>query len=191
MEIYFINLAHRTDRLVEIQSELAKYGLVGTRIDAVKPEISSDRLLNAYAGCCMSHIKALESSTGDCMILEDDFEFVCDPSSISNTFTDWDVLMLAANVLESSPGPPGFRRCTKAYTTAGYIVRKEYVKTLIDNFREGLDVFIQNGGSMDYALDVWWFKLQNKDRWYVVDPKIGKQRASFSDIQNGFRDYGV
>ena len=48
-----------------------------------------------------------------------------------------------------------------------------------------------NDTSDGSALDVEWARLQCKDRWLLAAPKLGLQRASFSDIQKKRVDYGV
>ena len=75
--IFYINLAHRTDRREQMETMLHDYGFSDekiVRIDAnYKPE-------NGAHGCILSHICALQAFLADprfqtCLVLEDDFCF--------------------------------------------------------------------------------------------------------------------
>ena len=69
----FINLAHRTDRLEHVKSELQKMNIVGERVNAVK-------MNDGAVGCTMSHIKCLETAKernwDHVFICEDDILFL-------------------------------------------------------------------------------------------------------------------
>src|SRR5690242_19024849 len=84
MQIYYINMARRTDRRAFMEAQLAKLGLEATRIEAVTPETflasavtaSRGRLTPVALSCSLSHVKAAEAllASGDpcALILEDD-----------------------------------------------------------------------------------------------------------------------
>jgi hypothetical protein len=40
-------------------------------------------------------------------------------------------------------------------------------------------------------VDQYWKRLQPQSNWYIFEPKLGKQRASFSDIEDTAVDYDV
>lgn len=69
---FFINLESRPDRLEEVQGELAKMGIVGERVNAVKAKIGG-------IGCTLSHIRCLEEAKKRgydwVFICEDDIKF--------------------------------------------------------------------------------------------------------------------
>lgn len=180
MDVHYINLTRRPDRKEQMERELHTWGLIAQRYEAIdmptKPEL----------GCTLSHIGALSQSTADyCLIFEDDFEFVQDPHPmlkyLATEFHDWDVVMLSSNIREAEPFNDRLIRVRYAWTASGYLIKKAYIPTLIACFKS----------STTEPLDVLWRSLQQRDRWYACVPKIGKQRASFSDIQGQFVDYGV
>jgi hypothetical protein len=40
-----------------------------------------------------------------------------------------------------------------------------------------------------FAIDQAWKALQRRDRWYIFSPAFGRQRPSFSDIEQRDVDY--
>ena len=203
--VFFINLAHRTDRRALIEAEFTAHGIrKSTRIDAVfVPACGA-------LGCSLSHIKALETalcaSEDDAVtlrdyivVLEDDFVFKTDPSETNvvlqrlvNIDFDWDVILLAANVGKSVPvaGNRPVVKCLCALTTAGYIVKRHYIPTLLENFKEGARLLNVSRNKAAHAIDVHWLSLQKNHDWYVADPLIGGQRPGYSDIEQCHCDYG-
>lgn len=192
--VYFINLKHRNDRLDNILYQLNKVNISYdkiTRIDAIYNKFFG------ILGCGKSHIKALETfinrGKGDyCLIFEDDFEFISniDINNIIESFFDsigdnFDVLMLASNVLQDEETNfPFIRRIIDAQTLSGYCVNRKYAETLLENFKTGVYMLETLGYSEhDYCVDIHVKKLQRKDRWFYITPKIGKQMESFSDIE--------
>jgi hypothetical protein len=180
MDILYINLDRRPDRRREFEGEMKRWNFTAQRIQAI------DMAIHPELGCTLSHIKALSRSTSDiCVIFEDDFEFVQDPHPmfryLTEEFTDWDVVMLSSNIREYEPFNDRLVRAKYSWTSAGYLIKKSYIPTLIACFRT----------STSEPLDVKWRRLQQHDRWYACIPKIGIQRGSFSDIQRKFVDYKV
>jgi len=204
--IYYINLDHRTDRNEECLAEFQKMGISSekiVRIPAIRKEGQGD------LGCSLSHIKALEtflaSPHQNCIVLEDDFTFIEDISTVDTVLTqfftkgvEYDVCLLSANteaVVEDHPEHPFLKKVIKAYTASGYMLSRQFANILLDNFKEGaalLDHYYKENdisGRFTCMLDVYWRKLQPSSRWYIFCPKFGKQRPSWSDIQNHFEDY--
>ena len=157
-------------------------------------------------GCSLSHIKALEtfleSTHSECCILEDDFTFVLGQWQVASLFktlltVPYDVCLLAANVLRSEATEHTFlRKVQDAQTTAGYCVSKSYARTLLANFKEGaakLKEGFETGGKKEprFCLDIFWKSLQPSAKWYVLNPKMGIQRDSYSDIEERSVRYGV
>lgn len=198
--VMYINLAHRSDRRALIEAELRAHDLREyTRIDAVSlPALGA-------LGCSLSHIKALETAlthtTCDAiMVLEDDFVFNTEPSCTAhalkrlvNTDLDWDVILLAANVGKSAAVTGDSRplvKCLGALTTAGYIVRRHYIPTLLENFKEGARLLSASRDKTAHSIDVHWLSLQQRHDWYIAEPRVGKQRPGYSDIEQRHCDYG-
>ena len=78
----------------------------------------------------------------------------------------------------------------RTQTTSGYIVNQRYYDKLIANFEEGLRLLKQTDNKEKYAIDQYWKLIQPDDKWFVYK-RIGKQRESFSDIQNANVNYNV
>jgi hypothetical protein len=76
-----------------------------------------------------------------------------------------------------------------AMSTAGYMVNRHYVPTLLANFREGAAALAKSGG-VEPAIDVHWTELQQIHDWYVYEPRIGHQLPGFSDVERRFCNYG-
>ena len=193
----YINLEHRKDRLAHVQQELANIGVPngGTRFNAVKTA-------NGAIGCTISHIKCLEQAKAQNLpqvfICEDDICFK-DPelllqnaAQFNAVFGDaYDVLLIGGNNLPPYKQFGNFcAQISNCQTTTGYIVKQHYYDTLIDNFREGLKKLIENPkNKREFAIDIYWKRLQTSDRWYIVLPLTVHQLEGYSDIEERDTDY--
>jgi glycosyl transferase family 25 len=187
-KVIYINLEHRTDRKSQIESELQKYFPVEKiqRFNAIQHH-------HGGIGCTMSHIAvlemAIENNWKNCLIIEDDAVWSNFPTSysileklVNNSF---DVITLG---IAHARYTPEFKLLSGQTTTA-YLIQQKYYKTLLDNFKEGLEQFLKTGNYGIYALDQYWKKLQGKDNWYCVIPSLMVQKPSFSDIERKHTDY--
>ena len=194
--IFYINLTHRVERKAEVEQELHALGLVDgvSRFNAIS-------MKDGRIGCTMSHLKCLQEAKKNnlphVMIVEDDIHFL-DPSLFiaqCNDFlqsgVEWDVILLAGNNL-----PPYTRvrdsavKVTQCQTTTGYIVKNAYYDTLIANIREGLAQLLKHPERhFQYAIDKFWFHLQQRDKWYLITPLSVTQRAGDSDIEQKHTDF--
>jgi GR25 family glycosyltransferase involved in LPS biosynthesis len=202
--IYYINLAHRTDRDQSIKGQLLNHAHIDAdkihRIDAIhEPQLGA-------LGCSLSHIKAVEEflktpdSVRTCLILEDDFVFnmpIEDVNKLLNEFwkvmgDDYDVLMLGCNIRSVSKTEyPFFYKINGAQTLSGYCFNKKYASILLENFKEGNRLLESAGKAVhEYCVDQYITSLQERHRWYVIYPIIGRQGPSYSDIEGKFVDYG-
>jgi GR25 family glycosyltransferase involved in LPS biosynthesis len=204
-KVYYINLDHRKDRLLEIEKVLD---------DLEIPIQKRERISAIYdeqfgiVGCCKSHIQVLEkfieSGYENCMVLEDDFQYSKKDTffiNISNVFKhgiDFDIIQLAYNDTHQIPqntNYPFLRKFTKAGTTSAFIIHKNFAPQLLQNFKESLKLLsdyisIHNTKYHDYCLDVYWNNLP-KTKWFMIYPKLGHQRTSYSDIEKRITNYGV
>lgn len=193
---FYINLAERQDRLAHVKQQLPLIGIKGERLDAI-------RMPHGHIGCTMSHIKclelAIERNCDYALVCEDDITFT-DPAkllAILTSFlasgTDWDVLLLGGNNMTSRReviGGTTYSKVTNCQTTTGYIVRKAYIQILLDNFRAGLAGLLANPVSRRaHAIDMYWKRLQVKDRWYILQPQTVCQMAGYSDIEKRMVNY--
>lgn len=193
---YYINLDHRPDRNEWMVNQFKRFNISNyERISGIKEKFG-------HIGCSKSHIvaikKFIDSDEDTCIILEDDFKFIVPKQTYAellnklySSSTEWNIVLLAANVIQG-PGYNDFlRTCLNAQTTAGYMVNKTFANNLLHNYEEGLQLLIDTKNKK-YCIDQHWKKLQHpKNKWYIFSPKCGKQMAGFSDIENKKVDYNT
>lgn len=186
----FINLEHRTDRLKHSKREFQKLGIQSERVNAVRTKTGA-------IGCTLSHIRCLEMAKKRdyeyVFICEDDICFTnpellkanMDLFSRNNAF-HWDVLIIGGNNV-----PPYdiitdyYARIYNCQTTTGYIVKKHYYDTLLENFKESAQNLMREPeNKKEYALDMYWKRLQLTGVWFMITPPTVIQAESYSDIEN-------
>jgi len=191
---FYINLETRPDRKVHVEEQLKIIGVQAERFNAIK-------LPNGALGCSMSHLKCLEIAKENnwehLLIVEDDIQFLNPEVFINqlnkflNLHAEWDVILIAGNNL-----PPyeiiddTCVKVSQCQTTTGYIVKNHYYNTLIDNIRSGITNLIKEPSQhFLYAIDKYWFNLQQKDMWYLITPLTVTQREGYSDIEKRPTNY--
>jgi len=191
---FYINLDSRPDRKQYMEDHLKTVGICAERFKAVK-------LTNGALGCSISHLKLLERAKKHnwehILIMEDDIKFL-NPIIFTQQLTrflqlhkEFDVLLIAGN-----NAPPFTNiddtcvKVTRCQTTTGYLVRNHYFDTLIQNIREGIQNLMKTPDKHDlYAIDKYWFRLQERDRWYLIIPLTVTQREDYSDIEKRITNY--
>ena len=191
---FYINLETRPDRKKHVEKQLNNIGISAQRFNAIK-------LPNGALGCSMSHLKCLEiakqNNWDSVLIIEDDIQFL-DPtlfiSQLNKFFSlhqNWDVVLIAGNNV-----PPYETiddtciRVSRCQTTTGYIVKKHYYNILIDNIRSSINHLIKDPtNAFLYAIDKYWFALQQKHNWYLIVPLTVTQREDYSDIEKKHTNY--
>ena len=188
---YYINLEHRKDRKEETIIELKNFGINNpTRFNAIKDK------KNGHVGCSKSHLAILKEARSKnypyVMVVEDDVEFMNPDetnrklNNIINSDLKWDVILLSCGyhsdlnkkVNKDSVKVDGCTTCT------GYIVKREYYDTLINQWEEGLKMLIKTGKGQ-YVCDQYWGILQKKDNFILINPVKVYQRLSYSDLVGG------
>ena len=195
--VLYINLDHRIDRKEQLEYEFDKMDITNYhRINAIKNE-------KGYVGCSQSHIACLiyakKMGYPQVIIFEDDFQFLISRHEFRELLdhlstVDYNVMMLSYNSPSdyiTEIGDPLLLRIRDAQTASGYIVSQKYYDTLITNFKEGLEKLLETDDFESYAVDMYWKQLQEKDIWFCYHKRVGKQRESYSDIQNENVDYGL
>jgi hypothetical protein len=203
--IYYINIAERTDRNKEFLNEMKKYDVPDSKIVRIDAVYEKER---GALGCTKSHIKTLEqfikSGYKNCIIFEDDFEFAVPKNNVTTNIQNffnlnipYDVVMLSANDNKITPSKyAGLNKAMDVQTASGYMVSSDFSKTLITNLIEGSKLlekgYTERGEAIhEYWNDQYWKKLQPNSKWYIFDPKLGKQRESYSDIEQRSVNYNV
>jgi glycosyl transferase family 25 len=191
---FYINLKSRPDRKKHVEEQLKIINITAERFNAIK-------LPNGALGCSMSHLKCIEIARDNnwehVLIIEDDIKFlnpllfIKQINKFFNLHSDWDVVLIAGNNL-----PPheiiddSCVKVAQCQTTTGYIVKKHYYNTLIENIREGITNLIKEPKlHFLHAIDKNWFKLQQKDNWYLIIPLTVTQREDYSDIEKRATNY--
>jgi GR25 family glycosyltransferase involved in LPS biosynthesis len=192
---FFINLEKRTDRLEHVTKQLASIGLVGERFNAVKTAVGA-------IGCTLSHIRCLELAKQreyeQVFICEDDITFL-DPDTFksslelfaNNRELEWDVLIIGGNIVPPYESISDYCvRVGECQTTTGYVVKRHYYDVLIDNFRDSVKNLVRYpDNKKEYALDIYWKRLQKSGRWYMIFPLTVVQYDTYSDIEERYTDY--
>ena len=191
---FYINLDKRADRKQHVEEQLNQLKIPFNRFKAVE-------LNNGSIGCSLSHLailnKAKEEGLPHVLIVEDDIKFlnpslfVTQINRFFSTVPNFDVLLVAGNNM------PPFQKINEAcvkvekcQTTTGYLVNKHYYDTLISNIREGIQNLVRYPDlHVKYAIDKYWFILQQRDKWYLITPLTVIQRADYSDIEKRQTNY--
>ena len=193
---YYINLDARADRKHHVEQQLQSIGIQNAvRWKAVQ-------MANGALGCSISHLTLLEmakeKNLPHILIVEDDILFTRPAQFVHqcNQFlrehgSAFDVVLIAGNNI------PPYEKvddcCVKVahcQTTTGYLVKQHYYDTLIHNYRTGIRKLIEapHHHAM-YAIDKYWFRLQEADRWYLIVPLTVTQKEDYSDIEKRFTNY--
>jgi len=192
--IYYIHLLSRIDREKHMKEQFHLLGWEGEQVKAVEMQ-------DGRVGCTLSHIKclnmAIEKNLDYIVILEDDIHFLNPPEFLKNlekcwnTLTNWDVILIGGNNINTYTKIN--ESCVKiknTQTTIGYIVKNHYFSTLLENIKKGLYLLVKNPHlAIYYAIDKYWFHLQEKDNWYLITPLSVTQLAGYSDIEKKETNY--
>jgi glycosyl transferase family 25 len=194
--VYYINLDRRTDRRAEMEAELQKLGLPGTRFSAIEHRMGA-------LGCSRSHLAILKEarakSLESVLILEDDFELLVSPSvfwdhmnKFFETILSYDVLMINYNMtLPESNSNSFLWKVQGAQTTSAYLVHCSFYDTLINHWEVAAKRLEETHGEIRYVCDRSWKVLQAaSNEWYAFKTRMGQQRASYSDIEQKRTNYG-
>jgi GR25 family glycosyltransferase involved in LPS biosynthesis len=195
--VIYINLEHRIDRKEHVEEQLLSIGIkVPTRFNAIK-------LQNGALGCSMSHLKCLQTAKDNkwpqVLICEDDIHFLNPILFLTqlksflrlNKQNNWDVLLLAGNnMLPYEKNGMNSIKVHHCLTTTGYIVQEHYYDTLIQNYKEGIQKLMREPDNKKmYAIDKYWIKLQETDKWFLITPLSVVQMEDYSDIEGKKTDF--
>ena len=188
-KVVYINLEHRRDRRQQIEKELSLYFPQDkiVRFNAIHDN------KNGNIGCSKSHIAvvemAIENNWSNLLIVEDDAIWnqinIGYPVLTNLLKNPYDVICI---------GSIGYAKANYrviiAQTTTAYLVSNHYYKTLLQNYKEGLEKLLkQETYYGPYCLDQHWKLLQEKDLWFRVHPTLMCQSVGYSDIAQEIVDY--
>ena len=179
IQAYIINLEDRLDRKLHIVDEMTKLPQVSYEIvSAIRDESKT---------CFLSHLKCIQRAKDNnlpyVLVLEDDAIFsedcieIFDRALTEIQTKQWDMLYLGANLNSTAHSiTPSLLKLSGAYTTHAYMVHERFYDTILNL-------------KLDFEIDVCYSKLMNENNVYMCDPIIAFQLPSYSDLQDGFRDY--
>eukprot|EP00873_Tetraselmis_striata_P026979 jgi/Tetstr1/447243/TSEL_034680.t1 len=200
MKVYYINLDSRTDRDVRLTQELKR-----VRLDWSAQRVEAVYNKNGAIGCGESHVKALDAFVDDesnadeyAVIMEDDFMFTGTREYVQNAVIeslafDPNIVCFGYRLLDHASYTwvsDHILELNRVFTTSCYMVKRSFVPALklcfqgaCDGMRRGLPVHKS-------AIDVKWIDLQGPGKgFYGIYPKLGRQMASYSDIEKRYCDY--
>lgn len=203
--VYYINLDHRTDRKEQCEGEMNKLGVPPSKLVRI-PGIYNKEF--GILGCGLSHKKALEtfmaSEHKNCLIFEDDFLFTLDMNyvryllkSIFERNISYDLVMLAGNLYKTEKTEwPFLRKVLDGQTASGFLITREFAPKLLQCLEESTKLLkdwhdTTGEKKHEYCNDIYWKKLQPISKWFVLYPKTGLQRESYSDNEYKITNYGV
>ena len=215
--ILYINLDYRQDRREHTEKEFQKISQhihpdaePTGKMNIIR--MSATATKNGAVGCSLSHIRCLEHAKKNgwpyVFICEDDITFMNPvmfleklaefetmflekPAEFDTSKVAWDVLVIAGNTAPPFGDSTSF--CIRTFnvqSTTGYIVQQGYYDVLLANYREGVrKLMAEPENKREYAIDMYWKRLQTSGRWYTLIPLSVYQYASYSDVENREVDY--
>ena len=179
LSAYIINLKHRTDRLAHISNEIKKLPLLNYTI--------IEGIIDNTNTCFQSHKKCIQTAKENnldyILILEDDAIFIDDCINILiNSFIqlnhlNWDMFYLGANLNDIAYTiSPNLIKLTGAFAAHAYIVHNNFYDKILQT-------------THDKEMDVHYSNFMKQYNIYMCNPMIAFQKPSYSDLQNGYRDY--
>jgi GR25 family glycosyltransferase involved in LPS biosynthesis len=202
-KVFYINLESRTDRRAEIEEELKtqfKYGCAERFVGITAAACGLQGKLSGAYGCVMSHInlfrKMILNNWDTMMVLEDDAKLITSREEMDKyieAFLDdeqSDILCIGNSCGNNKDYNEVFNRCFNTQTTSCYVLKKKFVKTLLDCYftdpSEAMTLKEDCGNIKERVgiLDTAWFPLQQSH--FFMMPKVRQviQRESYSDIVN-------
>jgi glycosyl transferase family 25 len=192
--VYYINLEKRTDKNEDIKKVLEPICNEYTRFNAIEKE-------KGYVGCSLSHLAvlniAIDKNLDYIVICEDDFQIMNNKyllkhiNLIKDNF-DWDVIVLCSyNSNYINTKYDNIKNVLSSQTTTAYIVNNKYYKTLQDNFKEGIKNLLITDRKAQFAIDIYWKRLQDVHKWFGIFPSYCFQKSGYSDIEKRNVKYGI
>ena len=204
---YYINLDHRTDRRQQVEAEFKRLGIDSAiRFPAI---YHTDGL----TGCQISHIMAIDDDplkVDATWICEDDIQILVDRVTLDLHIkefmeSDADILCLGGASRRHEDYSTNLLRSFDLQTTSSYIVKNKFKDALLilwnttlncrlykteNPYKDYFNLLNVNKGD-PLALDMSWKILQQSHIFVIPKTKCIVQRASYSDIEKQFVNYGT
>ena len=195
---YYINLINRKDRNKHFINNIKKYDFFKdlNRFDAINDDN------NGSIGVVKSHINVLElciqKDEDYFLIVEDDLKII-DEKNLNNFFNEFNKIKNNKNWDLITITPCGttiydeyinnFFRIKDTITTTGYIIKKDKIPILINNFNESLNLLMETKDIEKYILDKHWFQIQDKLKFFYFKDIFASQLVGYSDVKKCNIDY--
>jgi glycosyl transferase, family 25 len=201
MNGYYINLDYRTDRKIHFDKNVKSNSFFKNinRFSAIKES-------NGYIGCSKSHIEVLEKcldKDGEYfMICEDDLQ-INNNESLENFITNfnkiknvdkWDLITLTPyycqphHEQDNTMLQCNFIRLITSQTTTAYIIKKTFIKILLDNIKYSMNK-LSNGEDNKFVIDQYWKNLFPSHNIYVFKNIFASQLSGYSDNLKEYANY--
>jgi glycosyl transferase family 25 len=185
--IIYINLDHRIDRKASIERQLSIFSPGKcSRFPGIYQPVSG------FIGCAQSHIRvleiAIENNYRNVLIVEDDMlwnnieDNYCVFQYLATT-KKYDVIVLGGS---NATYDKDTLNVTQVEAPVAYLVNNHYFKTLLENYKKGLEIITTFHYPQAFCLDQYWKSLQPTGNWFIVRPCLSYQGNDFSDIENTF-----
>lgn len=184
-QIFLINLAKRTDRLLEATAELKKYKIPHFLFRAIENEKGEEGIYET-----MQEIFSLSLKAGfkRILVFEDDVQFLEDPKPVMKKIVNdkiimntYDMLFLgcnAAKALSRTPNP-NVLMVEKAYGLHAVSYSYKCMRKILSLPKQ-------------VPIDVAYAEnIQSAGNCFCTNPMLATQRPSYSDIQKRHVDYEV
>jgi len=174
-----LNLDERLDRLGDVSRELSNLGIEFERFSAIKHDIG-------WTGYNQSILKILEENqeVENLFLVEDDCKFISDLSHIKKAIkelpNDFDALWLGSNLQAVH---------TRKYSSHLYELENGWNTHAIVTTKKFRDWCLEYWDKEIVFDEFLRITAQPLKKCFVVYPMVAIQKASFSNIINGFADY--
>ena len=90
---------------------------------------------------------------------------------------------------------PFLKKVYDVHTASAYLITKQFAPVLLESYTDSTklleDTYNETGvKDISYHNDIWWKRYQPSFDWYILNPRIGEQRHSYSDNLERDLKYG-
>lgn len=218
--LVYINLERRVDRRASIETQAAVLGWPPERVHRLNATADANGLVGCFDSHRRALQLATDAGWPAVIVLEDDAVFrdlrhtraqLCafrrwDAAAAAQppARPPWDVVLLSGirrEVVAEAPVPGAggpapwslsLRRAARYQTTAGYMVARHYLPTLVASAARSVELLrAEPGAHAWHAWDQRWKAHQETDAWLHFEPMLADQAPGRSDITGLDADYAA